>query len=225
VFLFRIIGTDPAHAPRSVDEVREQIVADLQKSVGFQRLQEQAAALEQQAETNGLLTLAVEHDTALQGGSAYLCNPFQARQAMQSGQPLTATGAYLPVVGVDRAAVEAIIDHALTLPTDKPIEDLPEAQRVFTVPVKGKLMLLVVRLMHRMPLAREDFAMLAQNGLIQETISRESTGGAKINAEDSFGWDAMVKRAKFAFLNPRTQDEQEPATPAKPPVDSSARVN
>ena len=225
VFIFRIIGTDPAHAPRSVDEVRDQIITDLRKKVGFQRLQEQAATLEQQAEANGLLSLAVEHDTTVQASSVYLCHPFLARQALQNGQPLSVSAPPLPVVGADRAAVEAIIDHALALPTDKPIEELPEAQRVFTVPVKDKLMLMVVRLVHQTPVTREDFAQLAQNGLIQDAISRESTGGKPHSAEDSFGWDAMVKRAKFAFVNARPEEDKDTATPAKPPANSSARVN
>lgn len=241
LYVFRIIATDPSHAPRSVDEVRDSVVADLKKASQYQQLVDSSSQIEQEAETSGLLATALDHDTSVQKATAYLVYPGMIQYVRQLQQMLSVTPAQLPVIGADRATNEAILSYADSLPPSTAVDDLTEAQRVFTVPVKNKMSLLVVRLTGHTPLSREDFAELVQSYMLQSLLATDESkdkdkgkGKDKNFVAEAFGLDALVKRNKFAFSHPsKSEDDsgnsatagQSPASPPPPPEDSAAATN
>jgi hypothetical protein len=218
VFIFRIIGADPAHKPSSVDEVRDAVVADLKRQSHFEQLEKSAAEIELDAEKRGLLALAMEHDTAVENANVSLTDMFTMQQRLQYGLPLTIDPQPLPGIGQSRAANEAIIRYSLSLPEDTLIDNLTEEQRTFVVPVRDRLALAVVRIMRSNPLTLERFAELAQKNAIQQLVGSEEIG--KTNTlEEGFGFDALAKRHKYV---PSREQEQEDK---QPPAESAAKAD
>ena len=158
--------------------------------------------------------MALERDTAVQRGQVSLADQFSpmAQQRMQFNLPMAIDPSALPVIGKNREVNDAILTHALSLPRDKPVDELPDDQRVLVLPVPEKLAVAVVRLAHQYPLTRERFADLAQRNSIQSMIAaEEDTQPGEL--KDVFGFDAMKKRSNFTFTR-ESQPEQPPAEAA-----------
>ena len=100
IYFFRITDTDPSRPPRSVDEVRDALVADLGRLEVYQELVESAAVIERQARQEGLLTLALANDTVVERASTFAT---------------VGTGA-LPKIGVHEPTVQTIVERAQRLP-------------------------------------------------------------------------------------------------------------
>lgn len=66
IVLFRVTDVDPARPPESVDEVRDAVVADLRRARHFDQLLEQQESIASRARDEGLLAVALEHDTVVQ---------------------------------------------------------------------------------------------------------------------------------------------------------------
>jgi hypothetical protein len=214
VVVFRILEAEAAHSPASVDDVREQVIADLRKLDEYKKLAEQSEQLRAAAIEKGLIALALEHDMAVQRGQVTMADQFSpmAQQRMQFNMPMVVDPSSLPVIGKNREVNEAILKHALTLPQDKPVEELSEEQRTLVLPVPEKLAVVVVRLAHQFPLTRERFADLAQKNSIQSMIASEEDG-EQGEFTDVFGFDAMKKRYNFTYTR-ESQPEQPPAEAA-----------
>ncbi len=196
VYLFRITGTDIARPPTSVDEVRDQLIADLNRVEDYQRLAGNAQGIRQVAIADGLLALAMQYDTPV-------------------AEPTSVTlgfSAFLPGIGVNDEVVEAIVDHAMALPRDVLVADLPEQDRVLVLPVQDSLSLLVARLMDQTPLTQELFKTYMQYGLIQSKLLAVEV--ATDDPKKEFGFEALAERHAFKLTRPddaaTTQPDEEP---------------
>ena len=213
VYLFRIVDVNPAHTPTSIDEVRDQVVSDLRSLKNFQALAASTASLEQRAETDGLLAVALEHNTHVQRPATLtMMNRFMLMQFAQAGVRPMMMPSSLPVIGEDEKTVQAIIDHALTLPRNASVTTLPEADRVIAVAVPKKRAVLVVRLTKQDPLSQEEFGQLVQMGSIQQLIAGEDQDQAD-DLKVAFGLDALVKRHNFSYRG--IDGEEQPVEPVK----------
>jgi hypothetical protein len=208
IYVFRIVDADPAHTPASVDEVREQVVRDLKRLKNFQSLAQSLEAIEKKAEADGLIGLALEHNTQVQRvATISVMNRFMLMQFVQAGMRPMMMPSPLPVIGEDRDAVQAIVDYALTLPQKVPVDTLPDEQRILALPVERKQAILVVRLVRQDPLTQEEFADLVQLGAIQQLIA----GQDKKQEDDlkiAFSLETLAKRNNFSYRGLSPEDEQ-----------------
>ncbi len=180
VFVYRITATDPTRAPESVDEVHQELIADLNRLGDYRRLTETVQAIRQIAITDGLLALAMQYDTAVDAPTSVTLG----------------FGANLPVIGQDQQVIESIIDHAMALPADTPFAELPDRDRVLVLPVEDRLSLLVVRLTDQSPLTRENFRTYVQYGIVQSKILSEETVEQDLD-QGAFGYEALAARYDF----------------------------
>ena len=197
VFMYRITATDPARAPESVDEVRQELIADLNRLTDYRKLTDNAQAIRQIAITDGLLALAMQYDTAV-----------ETTTTVTLGFAVN-----LPVIGQNQQVVESIIDHAMALPRDTPFAGLPDRDRVLALPVEDRLSLLVVRLKNQSPLTRENFQTYMQYGIVQskllseEAVEQDADGGP-------FGYKALAARHDFKLT--RIDDDAGDAATTEP---------
>jgi len=212
LYIFRITQADPAHKPASLDEVRDQVTRDLKRQDNYQQLKKSLEDIQANARQGGLLTTALAHDTIVQPpAGVYLWSEFTVQMMLQYQLPLRPnSSAPLPVIGQDREATEAIIDHALALPKDKPADQLSPEQRIFAVPADDKLALLVVEITQQQPLTRESFDRLAQMNGIEAVLVAEETTGERSGIETAFEYETLAKRNNFVLKNP-PRKEDEPA--------------
>ncbi len=182
IYFFRITDTDPSRPPRSVDEVRDALVADLGRLEVYQELVESTAVIERQARQEGMLTVALANDTVVERASTFT----------------TAGGVALPKIGVQEATIQTIVERARRLPSDKPIDELTEQQRTFVVPVEDRLALLVVRLIRQRPLTESAYTQQGR-GLLRILIMQPEMQERLTEAIEAFAFDALAARHNFKF--------------------------
>ncbi len=195
IYLFRITDTDAARAPVSVDEVRQQLVTDLNRLDNYRKLIDTAEGIRLTAANDGMLALAMQYDTAV-----------DPTISMTLGFP-----SLHPEIGAAPAAAEAIIDHAMALPQGIPVSDLPQDDRVLVLPLEDQLSLLVVRLLSQSPLTEEDFRTYMQFGIIQSRLISEEIRDVDPD-ELAFGYKALAERHGFELTTGDVATTQ-PAAP------------
>ena len=184
IYLFRITETDPSRPPRSVDEVRDALVADLGRLEVYQELVETTAVIERQARQEGLLAVALANDTVVERARTFS----------------TASDVALPkMIGVHEPTALTIVDRARRLPPEKPIDELTEQQRTFIVPVDDRLALLLVRLIRQRPLTEISYTQRAQSGLLQYLIMFPEAQERRTEATEAFAFEALAARHNFNF--------------------------
>ena len=201
IYFFRITDADPSRAPRSIDEVREAVVADLGRLDTYQDFTESIAVIESRAREQGLLSIAIAYDTVVE----------TVRTFKSIGT------ANLPKIGVNEQAVQTIIDRARKLPANRPIDDLTQEQRTFVVPVEDRLALLVVQITSQLPLTEASDSQQTQSGLLQLLITYPETQERQAEAAEAFSFDALADRYNFSLAvdTPTTQaDEDQPDQPS-----------
>jgi len=211
VYVFRLIGADPARPPRSVDEVREQLVTDLQKLHHYQQLTQRIDEIKQQANSEGLLPLALEYDAEVQASdhlALYDPNKYLIDTQMQQ-RGLSARPSPVPGLGPAPDVLEQIVDWAMEFPPDADLSELPLEQRTRIFPVEDRLTLLVVRLTGQKPLTDADFKQLSQNAQLESLLLGEEFNDIQ-DIREAFSFEALARRHNFKFT--RSQDEDTAAT-------------
>ena len=69
IHFFRILDVDPSHAPKSVDEVRDQLVQDIRTVKRFEELKASAESIRMQAMQDGFVSLAAANSTTVEAVS------------------------------------------------------------------------------------------------------------------------------------------------------------
>ena len=219
LYLFRIIDTDPSRPPRSVDEVRDQLTADLARLAHFHQLSMKAEALRRQVIDEGLLAVAMSRDATLSVANRISLIDLGSLLAQQQlGLSPIAGPTALATIGVHEETVATIIDHALALDQDVPISELAEDQRVLVMPVEDRLAVVLVRLMDQSPLTEQVFALYSYIGLIQQMLVAEEFDSA-IPAQKAFAYEALAARHDFS-LTSRTSATSQPDEATAPPDES-----
>ncbi len=183
IYFFRITDTDPSRTPRSIDEVRDAVVADLGRLDAYQDLGESAAVIESHAREQGLLSIAMAYDTVVE----------PTRSLSRAGS------ANLPKIGVQEQTVQSIVDRARSLPANSSIDELSEEHRTFVLPVDDRLALLVVRLTSQRPLTETSYTQQARTGLLQLTITFPEIQERQAEAVEAFSFDALADRHNFSL--------------------------
>jgi len=208
VYLFRVTDIDPARAATNVDEVRDDVVADLRRLRNFETLRDLTAELRDEAVRSGLLGVAIANDTVVQPPSSFTrfdqLATFFRNQAEPDRTP-SPVPTDLPVVGSDDTVVSQIVDFGLQLPGDAAIEDLDAADRVFAFASDKRLAIVVGRVDQVTPVTETSYKSLADQA--RNVIVTEELG---LSVMDAFGFDALQARHDFTIL--RTTDEDAETT-------------
>ncbi len=218
LYFFRITDADASRPPASVDEVREQVVNDLKRKADYERVKASMTQIESSARMNGLLQAALENDTVVHAPtSVYLWNPFLVQIMAEYRMPMSEQPSELPVIGIDRNAVEAILDRALALPGDVPADQLSPEQRIFAVASDDRLAVLIVEVLAQRPLSQEMFNSLASMGALQQLVATNEAAEER-SIERAFSYETLAKRNGFELKNVDEEEEDaaDPAGDAEP---------
>jgi hypothetical protein len=193
------------------------VVSDLKRLRHHQRLREEMSQIEQQAEEEGLILLGLEHGTSVDRTvSVSLYDKIMFAIQSARNQPLEPMPADIPGIGPHEATARAVVDYAYALPQDVPVEQLTEAQRVFTVPVDDRLAILVARVMRIQPFTEENYQRDAEGNRLQAILASEEFEGGDTVSE-AFSFDVMKARHHLVTIADEAEDK--PPVPAPPPSD------
>ncbi|MBG82958.1 MAG: hypothetical protein CMJ40_00255 [Phycisphaerae bacterium] len=202
LYVFRITEADGARAPRDLDEVRMQIVEDLQRKANYEAMLEEIEEIERISETDGLKSLA---DTGWNAGvpsskSFQKYQPGTVAFYLQQGSVPRPNPAILPgLAQEDPEVIDSILSKASDMDNDVVIADLPESERVMVMPSDKNLAIVAVRLVDRRPLDRDSFQQLAVQQVIPMLLINEEMGGDTTSMRDAFTVDALQARHGFRF--------------------------
>ncbi len=211
VILFRITDTDPSRPPHDLGEAREQVIVDLQRIAHYEQLSADANAIEAKARTEGLLAVALEHDTVVRPNARvtqYIL--FMLDYQLQNGYPLTPQPSVLYGVGQDVEAIKEIIDRALEIPYGTAPEDVPADQRIFVLPRDDKMVLLVMELGKQNPLDLEHYEQLADSGLLQRMMLNNELGDIEQTVTEAFSMEVLMARHNLVLKRRDTDEEEDP---------------
>jgi hypothetical protein len=204
VYLFRIIDTDPSRPPESIDEVRDELVADLNKLAHYRQLADSADSIRQVAIDEGLVALALQHDATV--SAKVPASLIDTRTLFAQSRPLPT---FLPVIGPHEATVEAIVDRAMSLPTEQAVTDAPLEDRMLVLPVEDRLAVLVAQINGQTPLTEERYRTFAQYGTIQTALAVDDLADVS-PLEDAFSYEALAERHNFQLAGPGGTGTTEP---------------
>ncbi len=216
LILFRLTETDPARAPRSIEEVSNQVNYDLGRIARWETLQAEADLIEQHAQEKGLLAASIKHDATVNSpqpvsmvdtGIPTILGPENRRSLMlQSivgriavGDAVSDMASTIPSLQQnDRELIQTIIDRASNLPLDVPVSELPISDRVFILPSPKNMALVLVRVTGTTPASSElvtDFTS-SSSSILQTLLSYDELGGVE-NVSEAFSFETLAERHNF----------------------------
>lgn len=198
LYLFRVTETDPAREANSLDEVRDQVVADATTVARFEKLESMAADLESQAVEYGLQPIAEAHDTEVR----------VSPQIAEADAMLLGYGIKQPtrIMGLRDAqtVVDAVVKRAAELDYTVPAADIPIAERTLVIPDRENLALVVVQITGVTPLTRESWTELSANAGITRVLATEETA---LDFRNTYSLESLVERHDFKLLRAQEDDE------------------
>jgi hypothetical protein len=209
IVFFRITDTDPSRPPHDLEEVRDEVVADLKRQADYEQLRRQVDSIETMAKEEGLLSVALTFESVvLPKSPVHIDNTYRVAMQLQTGTALEPAPSSLPLIGPHMPTIETIIDRALSFPLDKPLRDIPAEQRTFVVPVDEKLAIMVVELVEQYPLDRQRFSQLVSAGLLQRLLLGEELEQIDGSVQEAFSFETMVKRHNFKVKRRQTEEDE-----------------
>jgi len=199
-YIFRLLAAEPAREPKSLDEVREQVVADAKRLEAYQLLKERAQKLLDRAQSDGLSAMAKSFES-----SVTTVGPFSGRdrQAMMMGQRPTDPPT-LPVVGQSEAFIEGVFDLGREIQQAGGLESANDAAKMTVIPIDGQQKVVVVKLTEYDPVDSQTYTMIKP--MLPGYISQMSVVDM-IDAQASpLQTDQIKKRIGFLDAQP---DEEE----------------
>jgi hypothetical protein len=205
--VYRVVKAIPSHPPETLAEVEPAVRRDAIAKLRYKALVERAPQILAQAEREGLAAIANAYGSAVENApQVALANTL----SLLRGQGIQPTP--LSQAGPNEAAVRAVVQRAIALPTDKPISTLPDSERMLTVPVESKEVLLVVRINDVTPLTEESWKLLNGAGAFRRALSQ---GEPSPSLAEFFGIEELKARQGFVLKNPSGPDR---AMPTPPPM-------
>jgi hypothetical protein len=208
----RVTDADPAHAPAALDEVRDQVAADLEAVVRYETLVQRLPEIESIARTEGLRAIADSYGVPLE----YAADIRQANLEflIQYGLSMSTP---IPGLGSDANAIEAVVERAMELDPTVPVADQAVEKRVFAIEVPEKLAVVLVSIDAVTPLTTESWKRLSTNPAgLQRAIAQDLS---PIDPFAIFSLDALKERHSFELsrssnLEEEFETEGGPAEPA-----------
>ena len=204
LYFFRITDTAKAQPAERVDDVREQLIADVKQIAAYERLVARQSETEQLAIIEGMEAVADEFDSSVSFQQNIGYSPEDSMLA-QYGRNATT----LPSpVGRDEAAIDAIVEQArqtlsAMLAEGETFRDLSIEERTFVVAAPHKRALIVVQLTGLRPVVQDELAAFANP--LRMLIVRDELGGEPLGP---FSYETMMKRYNYESLISSDEDEE-----------------
>jgi len=207
LYLFRIVDTDAARAPDSVDEVRSELVTDLNRLAHYHELLAEVDAVRTSARADGINQFAEERDARVQAASLRQYDPRFVQFFIESQNSIPKSPPVIPGLGEDETVVTAVLDDASRLQLDGSLADLDAEQRIDVYASDDNLALVVVQLNKRIPITLDEFNQMASNGLLGSIIQMDETDGENPMAE-AFTLESLMERNNYIpASNPAQEDD------------------
>ncbi len=189
LFIARITDAESAHAPVSVDEVREALTRDVRRVETYAALQGQLDSIKAAA-VSGLAAAATAYGgTTSPFTEMRISNPQFLQYGIEFGQPL-------PLVGANVELQADIVKTAMALPSDKSAAEIPLADRTIVVPLPRQLAVAVVQIDSISPMNETQLADALKGNGLRGIVGRQ---GAE-KPLDAFSYSAMRVRHQFVPL-------------------------
>jgi hypothetical protein len=219
LYLFRITDSDPARAPISVDEVRDDVANDIRRVDSYKHLTERSDALANLAVDQGLLNFTVTEDAEVAPKEMItLYNPFVLNYQLQQGGLLRPIARPLPKIGSHTEAVSSIVNRAISLSDSGPLKDQPLTDRTFVLPIDDKMALLVVQLNDIQPLDTQMYGNLTHSGALQNMMAIDELDPDEMSGV--FSYENMANRHNFELLG-NTDEETDDSETTSDPTNNS----
>lgn len=207
-YIFRLTAADPARAPKSLDEVKDQVVADAKRLEAYKLLKERAQKLLDRAQSEGMDKLAESFKTKVTP-----IGPFSGRdlQAMMMGVG-SLDAPVLPIVGQSQAFIDAVFDLGQEVAAAGGVEKVNDAAKMTVVPIDGEQKVAIVKLTEYQPVDIKTYEAIKPR--LPLFLSQLGLGDMGTTAPLSL--EAVKKRVHFVAASPADEDEDAPAEqPAK----------
>ncbi len=202
--------------PDSIDDVRDQVAADLTTRLAYDALLERAPNLDELAREQGLPAVAQALPSP-PDGAAQPAVDTDVLLTRNGATPLGAAELADPRVGQATDFLDTAIDAAAQrLDPLAPIGASPLADSIVWDDAKSPPLLILARLKAYRPVTVEDFRARAR-GLLQSEARQMLTEATPEDAPNPFSFDALSKRANFILESRRDDDE-----PADEPTEETA---
>ncbi|NBC11103.1 MAG: hypothetical protein GVY24_05115 [Planctomycetes bacterium] len=149
MYLFRLTDAQPAHAPESLDLVREQVVSDLKLLAALQDLASDAVVWEAQARTMGLDSVAEELE--LEVGNF---GPVPKRRAGAGRETMVPE---IAGIGRDRELIDEAFALASRLSARGELSEIDPGERIVAAAVEDSFKLAIMELGEYEPVTRSQF--------------------------------------------------------------------
>lgn len=198
-FMFRINGVAREAAPETLDEVREQVLADAVQLASYEALKAETEAYLQIAGAADVSQLAT--DLGLQ------VIPLQMPRRIDGapfGRPgLVATP--IPQIGVEEVFVDAVHDQAAGLETIGDLTALPKTDRVGAVNLDGLKAIVVYQVDRYQPISEDQYELQVSSPMLVNTITQSIVSG-EVNP---MSLDALIERTGYVGDDENNEDNQD----------------
>lgn len=208
-YIFRVIEARPSQPPTALEEVRDQVVADVKQLKAYQLLNERAESYTGTAGEQGLAALAEELGEDYEVVSTDLFPqrvPFQGRILVTP----------LDVVGQSRRFVDHVFEMARSLGSADAVKMAPRWERVGHVALENQLALYVVELTDYVPAYAEEYA--EARGQLAMILRMMDSRQVTQRVPRPFTYEALAERVGYVPKERQQQPEEplpgddEPAT-------------
>jgi len=207
LYVFRVIETDAARPPDDVEEIREELSADLQRLAHYRQLVQTIDDVRTRARAEGLDSLAGTNETSVLGASFQQYDPRFAQFFLQNQGSMPRASQIVPGLGEDRAVVTTVLERASSLDQDGSLVDLSPDERIDVIASEDNLALVVVQLNSRTPITLDEFTVMTEAGLLANLIMQDELVDSGSIA-DAFTLEALMERHNFVPSGESEQDDQ-----------------
>jgi len=204
-FIFRLIDAKPAADPESLDEVRDQIIADARRLAAYQIMLEDKDAWRKRLESETLVKLEARLET-----TAITPPPFPRRHPGGSAPQL-------PGIGSNPDFVDRLFKlvGSIKLDGDDDIQGTPIADRSGVVELPAKLALALVRVEGYEPMVGSEYERMISLPYVPRMIHADLLIQSEL--KDPLALDQI--KARLGFVSP--DDEEEDGGDDDPPSASA----
>jgi hypothetical protein len=199
LWIFRMTDADAARPPATLDEVRPDVIADLQRLSHWAELQQEQDAMGQLARETGLKDVAEARGAIVQGPASF-------QRYMHPSFP---RGGTVRGLGVDQTLIDRMVDRSIELGTGL-LSETDRGERVLVLPSDPNMAILVAELDRRVPVQQPQFDSYFDQGVLMGRIMANELGGQNLSSlAASFTPDAMRERNAFVRSGQRDDEDAE----------------
>lgn len=200
VYIFRITEALPSVPATDLASMREAVLGDVMALERFQWLQQNEAAIAQQATAEGLRALADKYGAKVEF----------AKEVRQYDPRFIAIGARFPtsIPGLDgdSKVIAQLVEKASALPLTTDLASVPAENRTFVVASPDSLSLVVMQVSELLPVSRETMAGLISKPEIIRATRDPADGGL---VAKMFTFDALAERLNFKRIRAEGEEDAE----------------